>query len=248
MTSLSDLRAAASAFGAAARLTDPEAPVRSAIWPTAGRLVDHLGNIQHWAAEQVRTGEAADRREFRRPADAERLTWFAQGAEQLVRVLESSDPERTVPILYGARGPARFWRRRMAHEATKHLWDLRTALDADPRFPAEVGAEGAADVIDEFGEVFMAEARRRGIAPLPGTVALVAADTDDAWRVTPGWVLERLTGGADTAEPVGATITGALGDLVLLLWERAPLEAPGRFDVDGDAAAATALATTRVHL
>ncbi|WP_438854306.1 maleylpyruvate isomerase N-terminal domain-containing protein [Agromyces sp. M3QZ16-3] len=249
MSSLSDLRAVTTAFAATAALTDPVAPVRSAIWPTAGRIVDHLGNIQRWAAEVVRTGAPADRREFRRPADADRAPWFREGSDALVSVLEGADPDRIVPILYGATGPTRFWRRRMAHEATKHLWDLRTAAESDPRLPREVSREGAADAVDEFGEVFMAEARRRGIEPLGGTVALVAADTDDSWRVTPAWVLERVAPDATSGEEPGTTITADVGDLVLLLWERADLAAPDRrFRVQGDDALAVTFATTPVHL
>ncbi|WP_353828082.1 maleylpyruvate isomerase N-terminal domain-containing protein [Agromyces sp. SYSU T0242] len=251
MTSLDDVRAASAAFARAAAATDPDAAVRSEIWTTAGRIVDHLGNIQHWVTEVVRTGERLDRREYRRPAEAEPVAWFRDGADELVRVLGAADPERIVPILYGAAGPTRFWPRRMAHEATKHLWDLRTATDDDPRFPVEVGPAGAADVIDEFGDVFMAEARRRGIEALAGPVALVPDDADDAWRVSPDWRLERFrhdaVAGADA--PATATIRASVGDLALLLWERADLSAPdGRFRVDGDRALATTFATTPVHL
>ncbi|WP_400994649.1 maleylpyruvate isomerase N-terminal domain-containing protein [Agromyces sp. GXQ0307] len=246
MSSLADLHAVVEAFVREAANTDPEAPVRSAIWPTAGRIIDHLGTIQRWAAEQVRSGAPADRREHRRPEDADRVAWFREGSRELLDVLEGADPERTVPILYGATGTVRFWQRRMAHEATKHLWDLRSARDPEPRFPAEVGVIGRADAIDEFGEVFMAEARRRGILPLPGPVALAAADSEDVWRVSPDWRLARERPGA-TSDAV-ATITADAGDLALLLWERAALEAADRFRVEGDAEAARALATTPVHL
>jgi hypothetical protein len=140
----------------------------------------------------------------------------------------------------------------MAHEATKHLWDLRTASDPDPRFPAEVGAASAADVIDEFGDVFMAEARRRGIHPLDGAVALVASDTDVGWILSPEWRLERMPPVAADRAAEGAadaTITAELGDLVLLVWERADLDAgPVRFRVDGDASLAAAFRSTPVHL
>ncbi|MGR0220807.1 maleylpyruvate isomerase N-terminal domain-containing protein [Agromyces sp. ZXT2-6] len=254
MGSLADLRAVADAFARESAGTDPAASVRSAIWPTAGAVVDHLGNIQRWAAEQVRTGVRADRREFRRPDGADRVAWFREGARELMRVLDGSDPDRPVPVLYGADGTVRFWQRRMAHEAAKHLWDLRSAIDPDPRFPFEVGHAGRADAIDEFGEVFMAEARRRGILPLAGEVALVAADSGDSWLVSPEWVMRRVGPEAPTdgaradAAAAATTITGEVGDLALLLWERADLAAHDRFRVEGDATMATALATTPVHL
>ncbi|MGR0319536.1 maleylpyruvate isomerase N-terminal domain-containing protein [Agromyces sp. ZXT2-3] len=246
MSAIRDLRTVTEAFAGEAGATDPEAPVRSRIWPTAGRIVDHLGTIQRWAAEQVRTGAPADRREFRRPEGAARAAWFRDGGRRLVDVLEAADPERPVPILYGAVGTVSFWHRRMAHEAAKHLWDLRTAREPDPRFPPEVPPAGRADALDEFGEVFMAEARRRGIRPLPGPVALVAPDTGDAWRVSMDWRLGR--GRAGSASDAVATITADVGDLALLLWERAAPESTDRFRVEGDAAAAQALATTPVHL
>ncbi|MGR2753320.1 maleylpyruvate isomerase family mycothiol-dependent enzyme [Agromyces arachidis] len=240
-----DLAALIRAFADEAETTDPAAPVRSTIWPTAGDLVDHLGQIQRWAAEQVRTGSPAVRGAFRRPDDADRVDWFREGAERLLRALADADPDRPVPALYGASGTAACWQRRMAHEGAKHLWDLRTAVDPDPRFPAEVGAAGRADAVDEFGEVFMAEARRRGIRALPGSVGLTAVDSDDAWLVSPDWVLGRANGGDATP---AASIVGEVGDLALLLWERAELSTPGRFVVEGDVAAATELATTPVHL
>ncbi|BDZ53995.1 maleylpyruvate isomerase N-terminal domain-containing protein [Agromyces marinus] len=248
MPSPSDLRAASTAFADAAALTDPGAPVRSTIWPTAGRIVDHLGTIQRWAAEQVRTGAPADRRAFRRPDEVDRVSWFREGAERLMRTLDDADPERPLPFLYGASGTVPSWQRRMAHEAAKHLWDLRTALDADPPFPPEVDLAGRADAIDEFGEVFMTEAQRRGIAALVGPVDLAATDSTDAWRVSPEWALVRVRPGAASEAPPVATISAAVGDLALLLWERASLGAPGRFRVDGDASVATAFATTPVHL
>ncbi|GAA1055131.1 hypothetical protein GCM10017608_19830 [Agromyces luteolus] len=249
MSSLADLHAVVEAFAHEAAGTDPEAPVRSSIWPTVGRIVDHLGTIQRWAAEQVRTGAPADRRAFRRPEGADPAAWFREGAQQLTRTLDGADPERSVPILYGATGTVSFWQRRMAHEATKHLWDLRSARDPDPRFPPEVGAVGRADAIDEFGDVFMAEARRRGIQHLARAVALVATDTADSWRVSPKWVLDRDRRVAASAPPAAATISAEVGDLALLLWERADLAAPdGRFRVDGEPGVATALATTPVHL
>ncbi|MRX42176.1 maleylpyruvate isomerase N-terminal domain-containing protein [Agromyces kandeliae] len=246
MGSLADLRAAVEAFTATAAETDPEAPVRSETWPTAGRIIDHLGNIQRWAAEVLRTGAPADRAAFRRPADAERIPWFTAGAAGLIEAIERTDPDRPCAVLFGELGRAGFWRRRMSHEAAKHLWDLRTARDEDPPFPPEVSGGGTADVIDEFGDVFMPQARRRGIRGLPGDLVLAAADAPAEWRLSPDWVLER---GPVVGHAPAATVRASLGDLVLLVWERAdPYARAGRFDLRGDDSVMRAFVETPVHL
>ncbi|GAA4385473.1 maleylpyruvate isomerase N-terminal domain-containing protein [Agromyces bauzanensis] len=253
MNHLSDLRGISRAFASDAASIDPEAAVRSEIWPTAGRIIDHLGNIQRWVTEIVRTGMPQDRREFRRPAELDRIGWFVDVNAHLVAELESNDPARPCWALYDTSGDVAFWRRRMAHEAGKHLWDLRTAREQAPPLPAEISVEGRGDIIDEFGDVFMAQARRRGIEPLPAPVDLVADDTSRRWRVSPTWGLRSdvagATSDATSVEAPGVTVTGSVGDLVLFIWGRAdPLALPGRFSIDGDDRVFRAFRDTPVHL
>ncbi|MBT2518285.1 maleylpyruvate isomerase N-terminal domain-containing protein [Streptomyces sp. ISL-90] len=208
----------------------------SELWPTVGRVIDHLGSVQRWATEIVRSGTAQDRSAMKRPADRARLEWFREGAAGLLAELAAARPQSPVLCALPGIGSVGFWHRRMAHEAAKHLWDLRTARDAAPPFPDEVGVDGCCDVIEEFGDVFMAQARTRGIEPLPAPLALISSDTDRCWRITPDWHLE-----ADAAGPVaGAASVGpamgeasdpaTVGDLALMIWLRAdPFAGPDRF-------------------
>lgn len=257
MDHLSDLRAISRAFASDAASIDPEAAVRSEIWPTAGRIIDHLGNIQRWVTEIVRTGLPQDRRAFRRPADVDRVGWFIDVNAHLIAQLESADPDRPCWALYDTSGDVAFWRRRMAHEAGKHLWDLRTAREEAPPFPAEVSAEGQVDIIDEFGDLFMAQARRRGIEPLPASVDLVADDASRRWRISPTWELRSdvagarsdATSSAASGDAPGVTVTASVGDLVLFIWGRAdPLALPERYSIDGDDQVFRAFRETPVHL
>jgi hypothetical protein len=134
----------------------------------------------------------------------------------------------------------------MIHEATKHLWDLRTATDPTPPVPPEVGPATPAAIIDEFDEVFIARARRQqNIAPLPGSVLLNSSDSARSWLVESDWQVVR-----DPQDPTAsAVLTASTADLALLLWERAdPWALPDRFGRRGEDAAIRALRDTPVHL
>lgn len=244
----SALPAVNAAFIAEATTADPDAPVRSEIWPTAGRMVDHLGNIQSWAAEVVRTGAVADRRAFRRPAERDRIEWFTEVSADLVAALESSEGDRPCWTLFDTPGLTAFWQRRMTHEAAKHLWDLRTSHDPSPPMPAELSVDQQADVIDEFIEVFLPPARARGLDPLPHDVALIAEDVDRGWVFSRDWQVSsgsRAEARASQAEQLHATV----GDLTLLVWERAdPWELPDRFRIGASDAALRRFAGTSIHL
>lgn len=246
MIPLSDLRALNAAFAAEAARTDPEVAVQSATWPTAGRMVDHLGNVQAWVTEIVRTGHRADSKAFTRPEGRDRIEWLSDTGATLVETLESADPDRECWTLFDAAPVTSFWRRRMTSEAAKHLWDLRTAAEASPTIPAELGRENQAGVIDEFADVFVPAARRRGIEALPRGILFVADDIDRQWAVSEDWL---MTG--DESRHSGETdvMRAAVGDLALFVWERAdPWDLPHRFRIESGDTALRAFARTPVHL
>ncbi|GAA3636800.1 maleylpyruvate isomerase family mycothiol-dependent enzyme [Microbacterium awajiense] len=236
------VEALSAAFADEAAATDPDAPISSQLWPTAGELVDHLGQIQRWAAQVVDTGASTDRASFARPTGVDRVRWYRQSAERLTDALRAADPARECWTLLGA-GAAGFWRRRMTHEARKHVWDLRSAATPRPPLPDEGGAAMQADAVDELFGVFLARTLRAGmIAPLPGTLVLQSTDSDDAWLISPHWEVSR---GHDDRATV---VRGALGDVVLFAWERMPLaEASGRLEVVGDPVVAESFLTSHVH-
>ncbi|MDO8381626.1 MAG: maleylpyruvate isomerase N-terminal domain-containing protein [Microbacterium sp.] len=247
MMSLHGLEALNRAFAEQAAAVGADAVVQSAIWPTAGQMINHLGNVQAWVTEIVRTGAPADRKALVRPEDEDPVEWFTQTSRRLVATLASVNPDRECWTLFEAPPVASFWGRRMTYEAAKHLWDLRTASDAAPRMPDELELGQQADAIDEFVEVFVPAARARGIEPLPHDLFLVADDIDRSWRFTADWNVIAATG---TDVPLASEVLrGDVGDLALVLWERAnPWQLPGRFRIENGDIALRALVSTPVHL
>ncbi|GLI27174.1 hypothetical protein ARHIZOSPH14_14160 [Agromyces rhizosphaerae] len=249
-------RTMSEAFGAEAEGIDPAAPVQSAIWPTAGEMIDHLGQIQRWATEVVRTGRAADRAAHARPEASDRIAWYAEGAAGLADALDRTDPARECWTFLGT-GRTAFWNRRMAHEARKHLWDLRTALAPAPHVPETGGPAMLADAIDELYAVFLTRTlASTGLDPLPGTLVLRSIDVPAAWTITPDWAVTRhptaeatSVGDAAGDGPDASTVLrAALGDLLLFVWERArPSSLPDRFRVLGDPATVVAYMASPVH-
>ncbi len=235
----------ASALVDTARATPLTAGIASDTWTTVADMVDHVGSVQRWATEILSTGVAADEDRHVRPAEREPIEWLADGAAQLVEAVADADPDAACWTFVGP-GVAAFWGRRMIHEATKHLWDLRTAGDPTPPLPAEVGAATPAAIIDEFDEVFIARARRQqDPAPLPGSVLLRPNDSDRSWLIEPDWRVVH----DPLAPSASATLTATTADLALLLWERAdPWTLPRRFARAGDDAAIRALRDTPIHL
>lgn len=237
---------------------DPDAPIASESWPTVGAMIDHLGQIQRWAAQIVASGEAAPREEFLRPAGRERAEWMAESSAALMHALDNAEPDAACWAFADPR-TASFWFRRQAHEARKHLWDIRTASTATPPLPDAGGAAMAADILDELFGVFLARSRRKGtLPPLPAALHLRATDADVAWTIGADWTTHRGSGadtvdrgnsGADAAAgPDDLILSAALGDLVLFGWDRArPEDLPGRFAVDGDPAAIAAFRDAPVH-
>lgn len=242
------LVAASAAFSEHAAMVDPDAPVRSEIWPTAGMMIDHLGNIQGWATEVIRTGKSVDRKEFRRPPHRDRVEWFADTSAGLMAAIEAADDDGPCWALFDRSSTTSFWNRRMTHEAAKHLWDLRTATDPTPAIPPELDLEQQVDAIDEFTEVFLPPARLRGLEPLPRDVALIPDDADRAWVFSRDWQVTRLTSAAADAADADR-LRAAVGDLTLFVWERAdPWTMPDRFRRRRADDALRAFARTPVHL
>ncbi len=249
MTPLTGLIAANRAFAALAARVDADAPVRNEVWSTAGAMIDHLGNIQAWATQVVSAGVPADRTQYSRPPERERVEWFRQASEALVETLESTDPARACWTIWDAEPVVSFWRRRMTNEAAKHLWDLRTAIEPDPPMPDEISLEERAGIMDEFVELLVPAARARGIEPLPRGVLLVAEDLDRAWLFSPAWEVMTAPLSGLPPKPDVDVMRADLGDLVLFVWERAsPWDLPDRFRIEGGDAALRVFSRTRVHL
>ena len=198
-------------------------------------LVRHLGNVHAWAATIVETGRRAseqnDEPTSRRPRAVAR--WYAGKAEDLLQVLGAADADQECWTFSQAHRTQAFWPRRQAHEALVHLADLRQTHGRTPALPAELAADGVAEVL----EVFLPRMHRRGRgASLEAPLLLHAADTGDTWLLTPavdGAPTSQQVDGADLVDTATDLVTGPAADLMLLLWKRLP-EEHASLTLDGD--------------
>ncbi len=243
---------------------DPAAPTAWPLWPDAAALTDHLGGNHRWAAAMVRTGERVDRRTVPpAPTDGVRA-WFDDGVHDLLGALDEAGPDRpTWRIGVDPAGTTGFWARRMVIETAKHLADLRAGDSRRWTAPPELPSAHAADAVDELFEVFLPRSRPT-LATLPGALRLRADDIRVDWVVGEDWTVRRdpAAPSGDAAVPVAqpvradaletatthpaATVSGGIGDLLLLCWERAAPADP-RLRIEGDAGVVDAFAASPVH-
>jgi len=198
-------------------------------WRVADLAV-HLGVIQRWAAEMVRTRaieRLGDREElFAVDPDGPHLDdWFREGARDLVEVLRSSPAAAPVWSWTDERS-VEFWSRRQAHEAAVHRWDAQLAMgSAHP-----VDALLAADGVDEWLSVF-AIGRSRATSKRSGTgESFHFHCTDEAGE----WVVRFDGDGIDVQREhakADVAIRGTASDLLLFVWGR---QTPEKLEVLGD--------------
>jgi uncharacterized protein (TIGR03083 family) len=222
---LQALRDDGTALARAARQgLDPPVPACEG-W-TVADLVLHTGMVHRHKLEIVRGRLAQPPSPWPPPAPAraELLGWYEQGLEELLTVLEATDPGTPVWTFYRPDRTVGFWYRRMAQETAVHRVDAESA-HGDPRpVPAALAADGVAELL----EVFLA--RRAEGEPVGGrgeTVHLHATDTGGQWQ------LRLLPAGVEVGQGHARGDAGAAGtasDLLLFLWGRAgadPLERAG---------------------
>lgn len=196
-----------------------------------GDLLRHMGDVHRWAAAHV----AQRRREPIRdakgvaevagplPDDDHLLDWFREGHADLVRTLETADPDVECWTFLPAPSARAFWARRQAHETTIHRADAESPSGSFT--PASTAF--AVDGIDELLLGFLG----RGPAPSGDlrTISVRPVDDDSRW-------LARV--GADAADAsrvddgaADCRVEGSASDLYLLLWNRLD---PSRVRVEGD--------------
>jgi uncharacterized protein (TIGR03083 family) len=220
----------------------PDAAVPWPWWPDVRTLVGHLGGVHAWAARVVRTGERVPDPVDRPVEDDDAMRrWYVHRRADLLDAL------RTVPVdtpcwaIASGTRTAAFWRRRTVFETTKHLIDLRAAGGLPRRAPDELAPADYADGVDELLEVFLPRSRPT-LDALPEPVLLQAADVDRRWRIGRDWTV--TTG---TPDDDAVRIRADAADLALLVWQRADLGDPERFEITGDRGTAGRFATAPVH-
>jgi len=235
---------AATIVGAPLDVAVPSCPGWS-LWD----LTAHLGSVHRWAEHLVRVAaperisSAAMGLEEPDPSPA----WVRSGGDQLVATLRGADPGASM-WAWGADQHVRFWSRRQLHETLVHRMDAELALGRPPSADAAV----AADAIDEFlANLSRAAYFSPRVKDLRGEgerLAFRPTDQDRSWVVTlrpdgfeagPGDVAPGGAGrgGAGTGEPapVDAQVAGPALTLLLVLYRRLPINAPG-VSVTGDPA------------
>lgn len=209
------------------RLTDPIPHIED--W-TVGTVVGHTGWIARFGALTVQSD--LDNPPSRSavpepPPGPDVLAWFDEAQRELLRAVESVDPDKVVPSFTGPQTVA-WWCRRLSHEASMHRWDAYAAIGS----PEPIEARLARDGIDEVFEVFAA--RRLDLEAFGGkgeTIHLHATDIDDGeWMVTLNPDSFVWTHGHEKGD---VAARGPVADLLLMLWGRLP---PSRLEVFGDAA------------
>jgi uncharacterized protein (TIGR03083 family) len=209
-------------FAKAVADADPDATVPTCPeWPVRV-LVGHIGQAHRWAASIVRSGPSPvpDPFEADPGAQGEWQGWLRTGAEDLADAVLTAGV-RPVWTFFGD-GPATFWLRRMVHDIVVHHAD--GALAAGSAFG--VAPDLADDAISEWLELLshpLTHTIKPGVAELRGTGQTLQLST----RTGQDWLITRTPDGPrwtrDTAHTADATITGAVGDLLLVLTRRLPV-------------------------
>ncbi|MCC5951506.1 MAG: maleylpyruvate isomerase family mycothiol-dependent enzyme [Acidimicrobiia bacterium] len=194
-------------------------------WDVA-RLLRHVGRAQRWAVLALAAEPGTPIPDPPRPGpDEDPVDWYRRGATELTAALEATDLDRPVTSWAGEQ-TARWWARRMTHEAVIHALDV---ADATGR-PFAVDPVAAVDGVDELLEVFVAHRfALADFAPTGETVHLHATDTEGEWLLTftaDGVEVERRHAKGDVAA------RGPALDLLGLLWSR---RSPEALEVFGDA-------------
>lgn len=202
-----------------------DAPVRACPGWTVADLLAHHAGVFRFAAAQLRAEPGSDFVPFDPPDDGvPPLEMLAIAGEEVVAALSDTDPTEHRPN-WGDAPTAAFWFRRMAHETAIHRVDVQlTHMDPDP-----IDVALAVDGIDELGDVFLRHAGRRGITGHGATVHLHAIDDEVADGTIEGgeWMFTFHEDGVDVSHAHGKgdmAVRGPAGQLVLVAWNRRPVE------------------------
>jgi len=174
------LRVDAPALLAAAQ-SGPALPVPSCPEWDVEAVVGHLGSAYWWVEAMVRE-RATDMGAFtEKPEGWDALcAWYEEGLATLVAVLDQVGPDEPVWNWSAmGPGPARFWHRRVAHEASVHRWDVEQAVGIDHAIDVPLAADG----IDEYVGIVPFWVALSPRPELKGTLGLAATDADVAYTL-----------------------------------------------------------------
>jgi uncharacterized protein (TIGR03083 family) len=193
-------------------------------WDVAG-LVVHLGRVHGWVRKVVAAGGERVSMRDAPPEPEERealIGWYRDGLAQLLPAL-SVDPDTPAWVfLPGVPARVSWWRRRQALETAVHLWDVQTAIGANPDpIEADLAAAGVDEYLTEF---LPARLPALAVEGLTGTLHVHATDTPGEW-----WLdldAEHLDTRRDHAK-ADTAVRGPAAGLYLWLWNRRSPDAAG---------------------
>ncbi|CAG6394347.1 maleylpyruvate isomerase family mycothiol-dependent enzyme [Streptomyces cocklensis] len=171
-------------------------------------LANHLGAGNRWAATAITAHHPGHRSPAAPREPAALLSWFDRQTAVLLDVL---DGDTAAPAwTFHPPHTVGFWQRRRCLETLVHRWDAQHALGATEPLDPELAADGIAEVFDTFAPRQI----EAGRAAAPAcAVGFEATDTGSSWTYGPG--------------APAASVSGAAGDLLLMLWGRLPAGDPG---------------------
>jgi uncharacterized protein (TIGR03083 family) len=198
------LRRTTDRFAAVVESGDLDAPVVHCPGWRLRDLADHLGGVHQWAAHAVVAGTPDLVPEPAGSLGAGALAeWYRGHAGYLVEVLAARPADQPAWAMDPANRTAGFWRRRQVHETRLHLWDAELAVGEPAPIDPELAWDGVLEVVDV---VYPRQVRLGRIAPLAGTMRLVATDVPVRVQLGEG-------------DPVAVHATAEV--LLRLLWHRA---------------------------
>ncbi|MGH9292956.1 MAG: maleylpyruvate isomerase family mycothiol-dependent enzyme [Acidimicrobiales bacterium] len=201
---------------------------------TVADLAGHLARVYNWAGSIVegRLEAPPDRGSLpRRPEGASPVDWLEDRRDRLVRALEGAAGDRAPIWNFGPRSAnASWWARRQQHETTIHRVDFERALGSalEP-----VGAEEAADLLDELFEIVrIEEVALDDLEKADGLwIHLHATDLDGA-----EWTIDTAAKAVTRSHMKGdVAVRAPMWALARWAWGRA---GPGEVEVFGDLASA----------
>ncbi|SCX50089.1 TIGR03083 family protein [Klenkia marina] len=197
----------------AARADDAlDAPVPGCPGWSVAELGRHTGDVHRWARAALGSTQPPGGSPVG-PPDADVPEWYAAAAADLRSALADTPADRACWTFDRTDRTAAFWRRRQAHEAALHRWDVETALGR----PAALAAGTALDGLDEVLGMFLPRQVRLGrLAAGTAWVEVVPVETGAPLPVADG----------PPAGPAAGAVHGPAEALLLLLWRRVGLDDP----------------------
>jgi uncharacterized protein (TIGR03083 family) len=188
-------------------------------WSVAD-LARHVGQVHRWAERLV--AELAPAR-IPSPTGGQVTAdtrWILDGAAALLDTLRRTDPELGM-WAWGRDQHVRFWSRRQLHETLVHRVDLQLACGLEPSVAPTVAADAIDELLDNLAAAGSFSPRIAALRGTEGRLGLTDTTTGRRWTVD---VDPFAPGSAGEGRPVDTELSAEGSDLLLVLYQRRPLD------------------------